>query len=62
MGMVYHCKETGDCASDEVKDVAKSMKGKDVKKYASTKHKGLPTRVKSENKLFENQSCPLGLN
>ena len=33
------------------------MKGKDVKKYASTKHKGLPTKVKSENKLFENPAA-----
>ena len=38
-------------------DAAKSMKGKDVKKYASTKHKGLPTKVKSENKLFENPAA-----
>ena len=43
--------------SKKAKDVAKSMKGKDVKKYASTKHKGLPTRVKSENKLFENPAA-----
>ena len=42
--------------SKKARDVAKSMKGKDVKKYASTKHKGLPTKVKSENKLFENPS------
>ena len=39
--------------SKKARDAAKSMKGKDVKKYASTKHKGLPTKVKSENKLLE---------
>ena len=43
--------------SKKARDVAKSMKGKDVKKYASTKHKGLPTKVKSENKLFENPAA-----
>lgn len=43
--------------SKKARDTAKSMKGKDVKKYASTKHKGLPTRVKSENKLFENPAA-----
>ena len=43
--------------SKKARDAAKSMKGKDVKKYASTKHKGLPTRVKSENKLFENPAA-----
>ena len=43
--------------SKKARDVAKSMKGKDVKKYASTKHKGLPNKVKSENKLFENPAA-----
>jgi hypothetical protein len=43
--------------SKKARDVAKSMKGKDVKKYASTKHKGLPNNVKSENKLFENPAA-----
>jgi hypothetical protein len=41
--------------SQDVKDTADSMKKKDVKDYASTKHKGLPTKVKKENmnELFE---------
>jgi len=43
--------------SKKARDAAKSMKGKDVKKYASTKHKGLPTRVNKENKLFENPAA-----
>ena len=32
----------------EVQRAASSMKKKDVKKFASTKHKGLPEKVKSE--------------
>ena len=35
--------------SKKARDVAKSMKGKDVKKYASTKHKGKPEKVKQES-------------
>jgi len=43
MGMVYAYKK-GDMkdASDEVKKIAKGMRLKDAKKFASTKHKGLP--------------------
>jgi len=43
MGMVYAYKK-GDMkdASDEVKKIAKGMSLKDAKKFASTKHKGLP--------------------
>jgi len=51
MGLV-HAFNKGDVKSSEVskavKDAAKSMKKKDTKKYASTKHKGLPNKVKSE--------------
>ena len=50
MGMVYRCKETGkasDC-SGEVGIAAKSMKKKDVEDFASTKHKGLPEKVKKK--------------
>lgn len=35
--------------STQVKKLAKSMTMKELEKYASTKHKGLPTRVKSED-------------
>lgn len=35
--------------SDKAKDMAKSMKKSDVKDFASTKHKGLPKKVKKEN-------------
>lgn len=44
MGAVYQCQKTGKCASPKVKKVAKSMKKKDVKDFAATKHKGLPVK------------------
>jgi len=36
-------------ASGKAKEMAKSMKKGDVKDFASTKHKGLPKKVKKEN-------------
>jgi len=42
MGMVYAYKKGRMKASDEVKKIAKGMSMKDAKKFASTKHKGLP--------------------
>ena len=49
MGLV-HAFNKGDVKGSEVskkvKDVAKGMKKSDVKKYASTKHKGKPEKVK----------------
>ena len=58
MGMV-HALQKGDMkpsdASSSVKKAAQSMSNKDAKDYASTKHKGLPKRVRQEilNKLKE---------
>ena len=58
MGMVHALKK-GDIkpsdVSQSVKDAAKSMSKKDAKDFASTKHKGLPRKVKQEilNKLKE---------
>lgn len=46
MGMVHACKTSGKCASDAVKKVAKSISGKEAKKFAETKTKGLPERIK----------------
>jgi len=46
MGMVHACKEEGDCPSAKVKKAADSMKDKDTEDYASTKHKGLPAKMK----------------
>jgi hypothetical protein len=37
--------------SKKARDAAKDMKKSDVKKYAATKHKGLPRKVKGETKV-----------
>jgi len=50
MGMLHHCKETGDCPNDDVKDKAKKIKKKVVRDFAETKHKGLPEKVKKKKK------------
>lgn len=49
MGMV-HAAQKGDLKNPPkaIKDAAKSMKKKDAKDFASTKHKGLPEKVKKE--------------
>jgi hypothetical protein len=56
MGIV-HAIQKGDAdASDfskDAQDTAKSMKPSDAKDFASTKHAGLPKKVKGENKLKE---------
>ena len=43
--------------SKKAQAVAKKMKEKDVDKFASTKHKGLPNKVKQEMKLHENPAA-----
>ena len=48
MGMVRKCQETENCASEEVRKAAKSMKKKDAKKFAKTKHKGLPEKKRKK--------------
>jgi hypothetical protein len=48
MGMVHKCKKTGDCASEAVRKAAKNMSKDDAKDFASTKHKGLPEKVKED--------------
>ena len=54
MGLV-HAYNKGDVpaskVSKAVKDAAKSMDKDDTEKYASTKHKGLPNKVKQEINL-----------
>ena len=58
MGMV-HGVQKGEIdpkdVSQDVRDAAKNMKKKDAKDFASTKHKGLPDKVKKENmdEIFE---------
>ena len=52
MGIV-HALQKGDMkpsqASDKAEEMSKSMKKGDVKDFASTKHKGLPKKVKKED-------------
>ena len=45
MGMVYAAKKGAKPASKAVAKAAKGMSNKEAKKYASTKHKGLPKKV-----------------
>ena len=51
MGMVRAAQQGEKAASVMVAKVAKKMKKKDVEDYASTKHKGLPRKVKKEDLL-----------
>jgi hypothetical protein len=52
MGWAHACKQEGDkCnAPKKVKEIAKSMKSKDLKDFAKTKHKGLPEKKKKKKK------------
>jgi hypothetical protein len=49
MGMVHAAQKGEKAASTKVAKVAKRMKKKDAEDYASTKHKGLPRKVKKED-------------
>jgi len=57
MGMV-RAAQKGDLKnpSPEVKKAAKSMKKKDVKDFAGTKHKKLPEKVRKEKKISESHT------
>jgi hypothetical protein len=44
-GMVHACQKNGSCASPKISKIAHSIKFKDAKDFASTKHKGLPEKV-----------------
>ena len=48
MGMVRAAQKGEGASSPEVAKVASSMKKKDVKDFASTKHKGLPDKKKEK--------------
>ena len=48
MGMVRAAQKGEGASSPEVAKVASSMKKGDVKKFASTKHKGLPEKKKAK--------------
>jgi hypothetical protein len=49
MGMVHAAKKGEKPASKEVAKAAKGISGKEAEKFASTKHKGLPEKVKEED-------------
>jgi hypothetical protein len=49
-GMVHSCQKDGNCASDEVKKVASSIKPSDAEDFARTKHDGLPEHKKKKKK------------
>jgi hypothetical protein len=55
MGMVHAAQKGEKPASKEVGKVAKTMKKSDAKDFASTKHKGLPEKVKETKDLPGNQ-------
>jgi len=46
--MALEAKRTGQAASPEVRKVAKSMTAKQLKDFAATKTKNLPTRVRKK--------------
>ena len=56
MGAVLHAKRTGEASTPEVAKAAGSMKTKDVKDFASTKHKGLPEKKKPKEEVNEEGS------
>lgn len=49
MGMVYSAKKGEEPASPEVAKAAEGMSKKEAKKFAKTKHKGLPTHKEEVN-------------
>jgi hypothetical protein len=49
MGMVHAAKKGAEPASKEVAKAAKGISGKEAEKFASTKHKGLPDKVKEQD-------------
>ena len=51
-GMVRAAQKGEDAASPEVAKVADEISNKDAKKFAKTKHKGLPEKVKSEGVTY----------
>jgi len=55
MGMVHATQKGEKAPSKEVAKVAKTMKKKDAEDFASTKHKGLPEKKKSEGKKKEKE-------
>jgi hypothetical protein len=50
MGAAYHCKKTGECASEKIKKIADSMSKKSLRDFAKTKEEGLPEKKHSYHK------------
>jgi hypothetical protein len=50
-GMVYQCQKTGKCTDSRIEKIAKGIKKKDAKKFAKTKHKKLPNKIKKKKKI-----------
>jgi len=50
-GMVHACQKYNKCASPKIEKISKSIKKKDAKDFAKTKHKGLPNRIKKKKKI-----------
>lgn len=61
MGMVYATKKGEKPASPEVAKAAKGMSETEAKKFAKTKHKGLPEKVKEETNLDEGIPAALAI-
>jgi hypothetical protein len=55
MGMVHAAQKGETPASPKIAKVAKSMKKKDAKDFAKTKHKGLPNKIKKEDMIIADE-------
>ena len=64
MGMVYAAKKGEKPASPEVAAAAKSISGTEAKKFAKTKHKGLPEKVEEakEEDVKDTRDLPTKIN
>ncbi len=58
MGAVLHAQRTGEASTPEVADAADSMKVKDVKDFASTKHKDLPEKKREVKEAYGTAKRP----
>lgn len=52
-GMIRSCQETGDCASEKIKELSSKISKKDALDFASTKTKKLPKKVKKFKEWIE---------
>jgi hypothetical protein len=59
MGMVYAAKKGEKAASPEVAKAASEITSKEAKKFASTKHKGLPAHVAKEEVQLDEMGMPV---